>query len=284
MKSRSKNGNMTIVVCAGTAVFGIGLIAFMSLAGTYFVQSLLQNQVNELAMHAACTLNDNDRIGQMNNLIARCRSLVYDSRQNYDTASNQYQIMETLNEQLKDEAIQSAKGLETERQYLKQLSELEANTVLQADFLKLRAQPPFTLPWLQCSKPNLVKVELGQISSVQSNVAALDVANNLTQSDQAQNVIRQQSNCYHANVKPKLPAPDDSLVFQISSLPSPVTTDVAPARLVRQDKYMPTPNNDLTCAARVTVQMDVKSEIGGQMKSTIKVVSLAAAPGGCPVR
>ncbi len=284
MKRRKKDGNMIIVVCLGTTIFGIGFIALMSLAGTYFVQGMLQNQVNELAMHAACTLNDNDRLGQMNNMIARCRSLVYDSRQNYDLASNQYQSMETLNEQLKDEAVQAAKDLEAERRYLKQLSELEANQVLKTDLLKLQAQPVLALPWLQCGKPKLLAMEFGQIDSVQSNVAALDDANNLTDADQNQNVIRTQSKTYKANVKPKLPSPDDALVFQLSSLPSPVNATVAPGRLVRQDKFRPTPNNDLTCAARVTVHMDLKADIGGERSSTLKVVSLAAAPGGCPVR
>src|SRR5277367_6601362 len=85
---RNTDGNMMLL-----SVLGFGLLILFITIGTsfsmvLFVQNQVQRLADQVALTGACQLNDGNRLGQMNNLVARCRQLVYASRQNTYLAAN----------------------------------------------------------------------------------------------------------------------------------------------------------------------------------------------------
>lgn len=281
---RSHRGNMLILVSLSLGLVGLAIIVGMSFAGAIFVHTLMQNEVNELSLRAACTLNAGDRLGQMNNMIARCRSLVKESRRIDEDAQQKNSNIKTLASVLLEESRDCAQELELQRKTLKKIAHAEALNEIQEGMASIQDHPCLILPWIQCEKPQLSTVQFGQVKDVQSNVTALDASNELQENDTTNDFIRAASKRYKANINAKIPAPDADLNFHLSSLQAPVNNDVSPGRIILPDAFTKTPGTDLTSAVKVTIRMKVATEIGSKTKNTVEVTGFSAAPGGCPVR
>src|SRR5437868_14204820 len=101
-KSRMKNqkGNMLIMGCVFLTLFAALLTLACSFGSTFFIYNRLQASANEVALEGARTLNQHDSIGQMNNMIGRCRQLVYSSDKKYDDVMAHYPQLEALAHEL----------------------------------------------------------------------------------------------------------------------------------------------------------------------------------------
>lgn len=301
---RRKSGNVLVLVSVSMGLLGVGLICGLSFCGLFLAQALLQNFANEAALQAACKLNGGnqsdfangvnptDRIGQMNNIIARSRAAVYESRKNFDEALNQSanSSIEALADQLYQSARDGAKTIEPERQNLKDVAQTEAIDEVQQQIAQI-SKFKLILPWIQVNSPRLEPgdgVTFGQIKDIHSNVMQLDEANKLKNYDQSNGYVHS-NNRYKANQNAKLPGADSDLDFKFSSLQPPVKTEVSPARLVLPSAFedVPTgdsPQGDIPSTVKVTMIMDVSTQLGVALKRQIKVVGIATTSGGSVMR
>src|SRR6516225_8486007 len=102
-KRRHVRGNTLILVCGGLLLVAATLFTACLFANLLFVQNLLQRFCDDVALSAACALNESDRMGVMNNLVARCRQLVYSSRTTTETIQSTSPDLEVLATQILNE-------------------------------------------------------------------------------------------------------------------------------------------------------------------------------------
>lgn len=114
-KQRSNEGNILVFTCVGVVILVVCMLMAYSFSGLYFEHNRLQASADEIALAGAKKLNARNRIGQMNNMISRCRQLVYSSRDDYNTIKEEFPQIERIADQLLQESRQSALDLETER-------------------------------------------------------------------------------------------------------------------------------------------------------------------------
>src|SRR5271154_5887383 len=164
-KHRRNSGNMMLLSILGFIL----LFAFITMGTSFsmvlFLQSQVQKLADEVAMAGACQLNDGNRFGQMNDLVVRCRELVFASRQNCDTSfNNRNKELEQLTQQLLDEDRQNALLLEKERASLRTLAIKEATLTMNDVFSRQKAVYGLALPWLVVRPPVLSDLRFGSIS------------------------------------------------------------------------------------------------------------------------
>src|SRR5262249_31336822 len=156
-----------------------------------------------------------------NNIVARCRQLVYASRQTCDLLENGNRDMLALSQQLLDEDRQNARELEKERERLQSLAMKEAQTTIKNSFDRQSSVYRILFPWLKVKPPQLVSIEFGSVKGIDSNVFALDGIDDLASYDQQLMYVRNNSHLYAGNIDAKLDDEDNNLVFKISSLSAP---------------------------------------------------------------
>src|SRR5438093_12158379 len=113
--TRKQRGNWIIMDVVFLTLFAAILTIACSFGSTFFIYNRLQASANEVALAGARKLNEHDSIGQINNMIGRCRQLAYSSTKKYDDVMAHYPQLETLAQELRDEAQSSANELETQR-------------------------------------------------------------------------------------------------------------------------------------------------------------------------
>ncbi|MDR3616974.1 MAG: hypothetical protein P4L53_25675 [Candidatus Obscuribacterales bacterium] len=289
---RSHNGNMLSMVA-----LLLGLVCFACLTSFGFYMLLSQQKngqsgTDQYALTSASTLNAGDRIGQMNNVIERCRELVYVSRVNNDKAQlPMNKLYQALSAQLLDESRENAKLVEEERK--NQIKLCVKN--LQATIVATKKVAPtgkrLSLPMFESAYPQIEIVRLGYIKGVQSNVENLLVIPDLREFDVEKKYIQKGSNLYLGNINAKLPGPDDDLDFKLSALPADVKKTISPSRLTApdvfvttatifaQDKPLDAKMDQLPGAIQLQEQMDVSNR---QATSELKLTSTATASGASP--
>jgi hypothetical protein len=289
---RSTKGNMLSMVA-----LLLGLVCFACLASFGFYMLLAQQKngqsgTDQYTLTSANTLNAGDRIGQMNNVIERCRELVYVSRVNNDKAQiPMNKLYQALSAQLLDESRYNAELVEKERN--NQMKICVRN--LQAQIVATKKVAPtgkrLALPWFESSYPQIEVMRLGYIKGVQSNVENLLVIPNLREFDVEKKYIQKGSNLYLGNINAKLPVPDDDLDFKLSALPADVNKTISPARLTATDVFVTTATifaddkpldakmDQLPGALQLQEQMDVNNR---QANAELKLTSTATASGASP--
>ncbi len=266
----------------------IGFAGYMLLAQ----QKRGQTDTDEIALNMAKLLNDGDRIGQMNNVVERCRELVYISRVNKVTADTLgIEMYQPLAEQLLEESRANSELVEAERKNQIKLAVKNVATFVYQHNMTTKSGSRFRLPWFQTNFPEIAQVNFGSIQGVQCNVENLQVIGDLRENDLGQNYIQAGSNLYMGNIDAKLPAPDNDLVFKLSSLPCDVGGVVAPVRLTNPDVFtspcqivdseketglLP---DQLPGALQVVETMDVSAS---DNKGSIRLGSTATADGALP--
>jgi hypothetical protein len=289
---RSDNGNMLSMVA-----LLLGLVCFACLTSFGFYMLLSQQKngqsgTDQYALTSANTLNAGDRIGQMNNVIERCRELVYVSRVNNDKAQlPMNKLYQALSAQLLDESRENAKLVEEERK--NQIKLCVKN--LQASIIATKKVAPtgkrLSLPMFESAYPQIEIMRLGYIIGVQSNVENLLVIPDLREFDVEKKYIQKGSNLYLGNINAKLPGPDDDLDFKLSALPADVKKTISPSRLTATDVFVTTATifakdkpldaklDQLPGAIQLQEQMDVSNR---QANSELKLTSTATASGASP--
>ena len=291
-RSRERGSMLTMT----TLVVGILLLTCLVGFGFYLLlaqQKKGQNQADSLTLSLAESLNKDDKIGQMNNVVARCRELVFVSRQNADAASNERSsILVPLANQLLDESRSSAQFVEAERKNQISYITKKAREAVDKYNLHTHIDSTFTLPWFKTYDPQVQDVYLGYINKVQSNVTNTEVIPELRDYDVQQKYFEPGSQLYRGNINAKLPSPDSDLIFKLSSLPADVDKSISPPRLTNPEvfvklsqlfennKFTGQRNSDqLPSAVEVVEHMDVSMKSGDQR---VRLGSTATTNGGLP--
>ncbi len=139
------------------------LIMAYSFCGVYWLHNRLQTSADEISLAGAKKLNDRDRIGQMNNMVARCRQLVHSSREDYDTTKKDYPELASFAEPLLDEARTSAGDLEQERKKMNAVAESEAAQAMKDRFDQIKGTYPMVLPLVDRRQTDSFKLEFRKI-------------------------------------------------------------------------------------------------------------------------
>lgn len=281
---RTIKGNLLVLASVSSVVSALLLIAALSLVGLLGIHNRLKRTADEIALVGACQLNASDRIGQMNNMVARCRQLTYASRQADDLAQENCPNWQGLADQLLQEARDDAKSLEVERQKLEALSIQEAQSAMQDVFEQRKTGYRVKLAWTELAEPDLVSIQFGKIVDVDSNVSLLTGIPELASFDQSSGLVRPNRNLYEEGINAKLPGQDSDLNFYLSSLPPPIQKTVAPARVALNPEISPETTNQLRSAVQVVLSINVSTGLGFKVSETTVVASTAAAAGAEPMR
>src|SRR5258708_4471309 len=75
LATRKPRGGMLGLAWLIFGLLVVGICIGLSFGSMFFFQSQMQKFADDLALTGACQLNDGNRIGQMNDLTARCRQL-----------------------------------------------------------------------------------------------------------------------------------------------------------------------------------------------------------------
>lgn len=285
MKSerRAKNGNMLVLVSVTVAVLCILFLIAMSFGGLFFEESRLRTSADEIALAGARKLNDMDRIGQMNNMISRCRALVFVARKDLHEVQANFPTIQSLTEDLLEESREAARELETQRQVLDKLARREANEAMKAKFNSVKAGYTMTLPWLKVKSPQLKVRKFGRIKEVECNATKLPFLDELNDGDQAQGRFanRPGLQLYRQGIDARLPGGEDSdLVFKFSSLPPIVNKTISPARCVLPSDFIED-NTQIPSACLVHIKLSTSTGLGPEGSADMGVTAAAAATGAC---
>jgi hypothetical protein len=279
---RQDKGNMLVLGCCTMTLTALAIVVGYSFAGLVFIQNRLQTSADEIALAGALKLNEMGRLGQMNNMVARSRQMVYAQRAANDSAGMEADEVQHLATQLLDEAKSSAQDLEVERQHLLSVSTSEANTAMANKYEDIQVTYQMVLPWLKIDRPTVTFQNLGKIAQVQSNVTELPIQANLDTSDRTGGRIQSSSglNLYKESMNHKLPTSDGALDFKLSSLPAPVNGIVSPARVVLGEEFQTVPDNYLYSAAQVQLSLNVETGLGPHAASRMTATGTAITSGG----
>lgn len=280
-KQLRNNGSMLVFTCVGLVVLAMCLLVAYSFSGLYFVHNRLQASADEIALAGAKKLNDRDRIGQMNNMIARCRQLVYSSRDDYTNTKKDFPKIERFANQLLQESRKGATELENERKKMSTVAEDEAVQAMRDKFNSIKKTYAMSLPWLVVRTPRVVGLGLGRIDGVESNVEEFDTFEKLKQSDREQGYVATFSklNLYKGDKNESLKDDDADLPFAVSSLPVPIGGLVSPARTLLPDAYREGTVELVPTATQIILDLRVENGIGSKTGETMKVKGTAVTTG-----
>jgi hypothetical protein len=278
---RNSKGDILILVCMCFLLIALSILIAYTFCGLYFVNNRLQASADEIALAGARQLNDKDRLGQMNNMIARCRQLVFSSRDDYEKTKADYPDLEAFSNDLWAESRNSAADLEAERQNVTNLAQKEATTLIQERFDELVPTYPMTLPWMKIGTPQLDDAVLGKIKGVDSNVTEFTQFNQLQQDDRGQGYVTTGPaiNLYAAEKDEKLQRNDTDLTFKLSSLPAQLNGETPQARvLLPQNLEQVTPGY-APSAAQVKLSLRVQTGLGAFASGVMQVAGTAQTTG-----
>ncbi|MBX9691541.1 MAG: hypothetical protein K2Z81_04095 [Cyanobacteria bacterium] len=283
--ARNYSGNMLAIASLSFAIAALAVLIGYSFAGLFFVNNRLQSSTDEIAIAGAKKLNEKDRIGQLNNMVVRCRQLVYSSREELDRTRDELPFMAPFAEPLLDEARDSANDLEQERQRVAKLAKDEGEVEVLKRFMDVKSTYAMALPWLTISEPNLEDVVFGQVNEVESNVEELTQIPELAKNDESQGYVTTLPapalKLYKASLPNGIPlqGPDGDLKFKLSSLPAPVDNIIAPARVILPGKLKSIPTTDAPSVVRVSLQLEVQNTLGLAARANITSTAAATTTG-----
>ncbi|HEY9755234.1 MAG TPA: pilus assembly protein TadG-related protein [Oculatellaceae cyanobacterium] len=276
----NERGNMLVFACCVVALIAMLALVGYSFSGLYFEHNRLQASADEIALTGAKKLNDRNRIGQLNNMISRCRQLVYSDRDDSKDVQANFKEIQKLSDQLMEESRQSAKDLENERTKIRSLAESEAVQAMHDKFNSIKQSYAMNLPWLRVRTPRVIGVGLGSMGSVESNVQEFDQFDKLKDSDRGQGYVAQYAklNLYKSNQNEQL-KDDNDLPFYLTSLSVPLQSEVSPPRVVSPDDYHEADDDPIPTATQVILDLRVENGIGFGSAGTMTAASTAITTG-----
>jgi hypothetical protein len=293
-RARNEHGNilsMTFLV-AGVLLF----ICVLAFCGYMILSEHIKGQgdTDKTVLDIAKVLNDRDRIGKVNNIVARNRELVFLSRQSVIQASNKNQEhWAPLANYLLDEARASQTLVEHERKSQIELSRKSVRDFVEQFNLRTTDKPSLKLPGWQSAHGDIVSATLGSVRNVQSNVKNTTVFPDLRDFDEHEKYFQKGSDLYLGGIDAKLPVPDNDLNFKFASLAAPVEKTVAPARMINPDVFVPfgdvyldhkavnRPITQLPDAIKIVRKSDMTIATGD--KQSTQETSVAVSNGAAPI-
>lgn len=291
---RQLRGNILIIVALGTAM--ILLLVGIAFSVHYFFYShqYLQHSADKLATDLAVNLNSNDRIGQMNNLVANSRELVFNSRASYKHASDEFPQMTDLADRLLLESRAGADIVEKARRDLVVILLKDVQTSAKVANKSGSLGQGVALPWAKSSAAEIEGLQVGNIKNVESNVMAPYGNDALLNLDTKSGYIDPATHLYYGRSVIKLPEDADKK-FHITSLAAPVQGNIAPPRLTEAQVFDKTAElfkngqptggvcDQLPTAVQVRLNMDVTNQVAVKSTHGASVDSTAATAGANPV-
>lgn len=281
-KMRNDRGNILIFACFAMVIIAMLALVGYSFSGLYFQHNRLQASADEIALTGAKKLNDRDRIGQLNNMISRCRQLVYSDRDDSKDVKANFQEIQKISDQLMDESRQSSQDLDNERKKVRALAESEAVQAMHDKFNAIKQSYAMSLPWMRVQTPRVIGVGLGSIDGVDSNVQEFNQFEPLMDSDRGQGYVEQLSSklsLYKSNQNEQLQNDDSDLPFYLTSLPAPLQSEVSPPRVINPDDYKEADDDPIPTATQVILDLRVENGIGPSAGGTMKATSTAITTG-----
>jgi hypothetical protein len=292
-KRRRQNGNMLMMVswCIVTLLLAIAL----ALSVQYYFSSdkNLQFTADQFAMTTALNLNYGDHIGQMNNLVANSRELVFNSREAYNNTVNNCPQLSGLANRFLAESRQGADSVEQARQGLVALTLTNIRTSLSTQARNVKGI--VVLPWAKSTVPEIVNARLGSFKEVESNVLAPSGNDGLLKLDTKYGYIDSATNLYYGNSNLQLPEDADKS-FYLTSLSAPVNGTVAPAKLTSADTFQRsldiiknghtesvTMCQQLPSAIQIDMQSRVTNLVVVDLTNPLTVNATAATNGASPI-
>jgi hypothetical protein len=279
---RNDRGNILIFACFAMVIIAMLALVGYSFSGLYFQHNRLQASADEIALTGAKKLNDRDRIGQLNNMISRCRQLVYSDRDDSKDVKANFQEIQKISDQLMDESRQSSQDLDNERKKVRALAESEAVQAMHDKFNAIKQSYAMSLPWMRVQTPRVIGVGLGSIDGVDSNVQEFNQFEPLMDSDRGQGYVEQLSSklsLYKSNQNEQLQNDDSDLPFYLTSLPAPLQSEVSPPRVINPDDYKEADDDPIPTATQVILDLRVENGIGPSAGGTMKATSTAITTG-----
>jgi hypothetical protein len=241
----NQNKNLTATRKRGSTLFltlavTMLVILVFTLGFTFYSFFTAQRQLEEklqlVAMLAAQQINANDRFGQINNMTAAARQLLFNSRSECNAAASIHPEILPLANALAEEAAAGGElVLEERTASLKGIVADVRSSVGKAKAGSFAKDYSVELPWLHRGDVTLDACVLGSSSSMDSNVAA-PLGDELLASEDKK-YIDSKAKLYTGNVKLPLPEPDKKLDFRVSSLDAPVQGTIAPLRLIANNDF-----------------------------------------------
>ncbi len=217
---RRANGNMLLVALLSFGLMALGLFVVLAFYLILSEQKRGQAQCDDIALDLTKSLNEGNRIGQMNETVEHARELVYLSRQDLINAYNA-SIPDCLElaDLLLNESIESSKAVEKER---KNQIDIAVNNCRERAIALYDSRTTTgirLLPWFIEDQFCLQKTRFATANDL-SNVSGPQAIKELHKFDLEKNYIEKISNLYYGNINAKLPPPDAQLAFYLSALPA----------------------------------------------------------------
>jgi len=261
----------------------------------FYAHRSLTERVEFDNMIASRLLNISDGAGQINNMVAASRELVFSSRELEESIAQVHPEILPLAIKLVDESRDGAKFVSNQRGCLLQSTLADVRDWAGRFGKGDQAQKlPFLLPWVDTSGLSLVNLDAGCVSGIDSNVYASLGNADLMKLDRK--LINPGSNLYYGNITLSLPAPDDDLVFKLSALPAPVNGAIAPERLLAIGSFRSTLQlvrdgqptlgscDQIPSALSLTARVKFQSTFGVNTNQLLVVRTTAATNGAAPMR
>ncbi|MFA7340318.1 MAG: hypothetical protein WC028_26285 [Candidatus Obscuribacterales bacterium] len=284
--NRQSHGNMTLLVS-----LTIGLVIVIAVGGLMFNRVLLERTraqfaLDALALSLASKINPGDRVGQVNRLVEASRELVFTSRQAVNACSRQdLSGFSRLSNLLLDEARSGHALVERERHNQISVIRKEVLEAVRSYENKREENGGIGFLSIKTSDPKVVRVALGRIKNVDSNIESVDAIPELYEFDRQNGYVDAPSKLYKSNFNAKLPAPDSDLSYRFCSLPAYVGKTCAPPRNTNVDAFESFGNifingvdtheafDEIPDALQITSNMDVDMADAAKKQSNLATMS-----------
>lgn len=267
-------------------------LSFFSFNGFLMQRERSQGDVDAMTLSLATTINDKDRVGQINEMEACSRELVYTSRRRVHECSRQdMEDLTPLCDQLLTEAREGHRLVENERLNQIKLICLELQDRAQRHNQDAEGKGGFSLAWLRTKNPVVKKIEIGSIARVESNVKRNQGLPDLHEYDLQHGFLNEKSKLIRSNVNAKLPDVDGDLDFHIAGLPASVNGTSSPARSVNPEVFVPAAVifengkllqgtvKQIPSAIQITTGMETSVGENNSHSGSVHIISTGAASG-----
>lgn len=249
-----------------------------------------QQNSDSLVINLAGALNFNDRISHLNEMEARSRELVFESRKQLNACPQaDISFLAPLCDRFMLEARDGHKLIEQERK--NQILQICRELCTEADRQNEAAlkKNPWTFAGVSAEQTVIERIEVGRINNVESNVPATHLAEDLLEHDRQRGFIQKGSNLFRAGVNAKLPGEDGDIDFVLSGLPACVKGVTPAARNVNPDVFLPLGTVYEKGKQRaisfahlpnaVRIFSVVATDIAGNQRTSVNIYSVGASSG-----
>lgn len=279
---------MLVVLILGVFIFLT--LSALTMNSFLFQRTRSQDKTDALALALASKINIGDRVGQMNELQAHSRELIFLSRQRTkDCNEQELEFLAPLCDQLLNEARIGHELVERERRNQIQQICKELRDTAHAHNNLAEQSGLFKLGWLLTEEPVILRVDLGRIANVESNVKAGSAVSDLFSWDLQRKFFTSASKLYRAEIDARLPEPDADLGFKISTLPANINNTCSPSRNVNPGVFLSrgtifdsgenTQCNFEFIPTAVQIHCAMKTTIGSQKEYQGEILLVSSAAG-----